>query len=244
MRKQRIERISTTTIGFMVILMVLCAVVITGLRPGGLTIFDDPGSAADWVAALGTWMIGFGATKFAANDYQLKLHERRRLLHQEAVETLTNVGAKLSAVRVWNKTVEMMGEYFSNFQRSGGRPGLLTDNLISVVNILRDTPWTAQDEGDFPLSLHERLMVSRLRSQVAYDMAMRLLDICQNGRGETFIISGHIGRIEELGELLCDVVSPLPEMLRALSERRAQLDKTKSRIAMKLKQEEDELLDG
>ncbi|MCA7024793.1 MULTISPECIES: hypothetical protein [Stenotrophomonas] len=228
----------------MVILMVLCAVVIAGLRPGGLMIFDNPGSAADWVAALGTWMIGFGATKFAANDYQLKLHERRQLLYKDNIKALTTVGAKLSAVRRWNKTVEMMGEYFSNFQRSGGRPGLLTDNLISVVNSLGDTPWTAQDEVDFPRSLRERLMVSRLRSQVACDLARDLLDICQNGGGESFIILTHIERIEELGELLCDVVSPLPEMLRALSETRAQLDKTKSRIAMKLKQEEDELLDG
>lgn len=244
MRKRRTERISATTIVFMVILMVLCAVVITGLRPGGLTIFDNPGSAADWVAALGTWMIGFGATKFAANDYQLKLHERRQLLYKETAKTLADVEAKLSAARRWNKNVETMGEYFSNFNDSDNSPGVITENLISVVNSVGNTPWTAEDEIDFPYRLREQLMISRVRSQIAYERARNLLEMCQVGVGRTIVVSNYRWVIADLGKLLDSVASPLPEMIRALTEKRAQLNTTKYRIATKLKQEEDELLDG
>lgn len=64
-------------IGFSVAVSVLAAVSVGWLRAGGLSVFDDPGSAADWVAALGTWAVGLAAFALAASDRRLKLHERR-----------------------------------------------------------------------------------------------------------------------------------------------------------------------
>ncbi|WP_146205531.1 MULTISPECIES: hypothetical protein [Stenotrophomonas] len=59
-------------------LLVVLGIIAAGLySPFGLSIFEDAGAVADWVAAIGTWVIGFGAIRLAAGDRELKLHERR-----------------------------------------------------------------------------------------------------------------------------------------------------------------------
>lgn len=60
------------------VVLLLLAVTMAGLLgPFGLSIFDEPGSAADWVAAIGTWAIGYGAISLSIGDRALKLRERQ-----------------------------------------------------------------------------------------------------------------------------------------------------------------------
>ncbi|MCI1154922.1 hypothetical protein MOQ18_01940 [Stenotrophomonas maltophilia] len=47
--------------------------------PGGLDVFHEPGSAADWVAAIGVWIAAFGTfvVGFGANNYARETHIQR-----------------------------------------------------------------------------------------------------------------------------------------------------------------------
>jgi len=47
------------------------------LAPGSIEISSDGGTFVDWIAAVGTWVIGIGAIRFAASDHALKISERR-----------------------------------------------------------------------------------------------------------------------------------------------------------------------
>lgn len=68
-----------------VVLLLLAVAIIGLLCPFGLSVFDEPGSAADWVAAIGTWAIGYGAISLSIGDRDLKLRERqeRRVMDLE-----------------------------------------------------------------------------------------------------------------------------------------------------------------
>lgn len=42
-------------------LLAASVVVVAAFNPGGVDVFEDPGSVADWVAGVGTWIVGYGA---------------------------------------------------------------------------------------------------------------------------------------------------------------------------------------
>lgn len=73
------------------LLLTVGIIVIGFFSPAGLSIFDDPGSAADWVAAIGTWVIGFGAIRLAAGDRELKLRERQEKRVEELNSELEEI---------------------------------------------------------------------------------------------------------------------------------------------------------
>lgn len=72
------ERLSVARVIWLSVLMLVATVVAKGWStPGGLELFDEPGSAADWVAAIGTWVVGLAAFVLASGDRRLRMHERR-----------------------------------------------------------------------------------------------------------------------------------------------------------------------
>lgn len=76
------------------IFLVPATVIVVGLfSPFGLSFFDEPGSAADWFAAIGTWVIGAGAMKIAYDA-------NAKLKHEMEVDSLAKSEAREAALRL------------------------------------------------------------------------------------------------------------------------------------------------
>lgn len=141
--------LSTTSIAILAIGIIFATVIIVGwFREGGLAVFDNPGSAADWFAAVGTWMIGFGATKFAANNYQLQLHERREKLLQDAESRLAATKAKLASVTNWSSDIRIYAGVFQQHPLNAMDSDLIQDVLKRTAKVLQEAPWDNHDMID------------------------------------------------------------------------------------------------
>ncbi|WP_155761038.1 hypothetical protein [Stenotrophomonas maltophilia] len=74
--------------------LIPAAVIVVGLfNPFGLSFFDEAGSAADWFAAIGTWVIGAGAMKIAYDA-------NAKLKHEREAEDLAKFEARQAALRL------------------------------------------------------------------------------------------------------------------------------------------------
>lgn len=82
-------------------LLVALSVIGAGLfLDSGLVVFDDAGSAADWFAAVGTWVIGFGAIRLAAGDRRQRDVEFDRLQLRDCQLSSVRVKAALGILEM------------------------------------------------------------------------------------------------------------------------------------------------
>ncbi|WP_164093695.1 hypothetical protein [Stenotrophomonas maltophilia] len=78
-------QVSSGRSAFLASVFLLLLVIGAGLfSPFGLSFFDDPGSAADWVAGIGTWAVGYGAIAISIAARRQEVAEKQR----KAVEDL------------------------------------------------------------------------------------------------------------------------------------------------------------
>lgn len=78
MKEKRVIETSLTSICLAGTVFFLCGVAIAWITFGihwKFSFGDGPGSRADWVAAIGTWIIGSGAWKIARDSHQQRLRE-------------------------------------------------------------------------------------------------------------------------------------------------------------------------
>lgn len=60
--KQAFTHVSLLRVTWLIPALIAAAVVgLAAFNPGGIEVFEDPGSIADWVAGVGTWVVGYGA---------------------------------------------------------------------------------------------------------------------------------------------------------------------------------------
>ncbi|WP_329836632.1 hypothetical protein [Stenotrophomonas geniculata] len=79
------DQVSSERSAFLAAVFLLLLVIGAGLfSPFGLSFFDDPGSAADWVAGIGTWAVGYGAIAISIAARRQEVAEKQR----KAVEDL------------------------------------------------------------------------------------------------------------------------------------------------------------
>lgn len=127
------------------LMTVLCVIAVGLFSPFGLSIFDDAGSAADWFAAVGTWVIGFGAMRLAAGDRELKLHERRERRLQEAKierSRFREVSGWASNMRV---QIAVMSERLSVAETD--RPSSVLPALKPVADAVRSIRWGVDEHN-------------------------------------------------------------------------------------------------
>ncbi|WP_447934788.1 hypothetical protein [Stenotrophomonas lactitubi] len=81
-----VSRVSWITSALMGAAVVMLAI----FNPGGLDIFEDPGSVADWVAGVGTWAVGYGAIaiSIAARRREIADERRKEVDHLQARQSV------------------------------------------------------------------------------------------------------------------------------------------------------------
>lgn len=178
---------STVNTILMASLIAIMGVIATGLfSPFGLTIFDDTGSAADWFAAVGTWVIGFGAMRLAAGDRELKLRERREKRLKEAKMDR----ARLKQISRWALTMQL--QLFKAGQRlrqTENRNSAKAHPILKrVADHIVDMEWGTDEQnvvGDAVANIAAKAHyeLNRVREFIAlYDGSLRQAVIDPNDR--------------------------------------------------------------
>ncbi|WP_049458537.1 hypothetical protein [Stenotrophomonas maltophilia] len=238
------ERISLLRSAVIALAIVLFVVVVVGWSfPGGLEIFDEPGSAADWVAAVGTWMIGFGATKFAANDYQLKLHERRERLLQDAERRLSALQVKVASIRNWSYQLQMAGQFFADYPMESANPKYIKEMLEGTERALRGIPWASEDVIDMRSEEIRALERTARDMDTAIVLVTTTLEIC-SGESAVSALPNHGETLKVLGGLLQQVADPMSSLAAYLDAEVNETRHSRARIIRKLRREADTLLNG
>ncbi|WP_312704142.1 hypothetical protein [Stenotrophomonas lactitubi] len=112
---------------------IIMAMVLTGSRIP-LKCFEG-GNAADWTAAVGTWVIGVGAIRYSASELGLKLHERREKRYGEVLATLGKYADLAVRARLWDYSLQK----FIAATQSGVMPTDAHELRVRVLAPLRES---------------------------------------------------------------------------------------------------------
>lgn len=82
--------------------------------------FDEPGSAADWVAAIGTWVVGLAAFVLASGDRRLRMHERREQKMLRLKLEISQVRGALAATSSARDRLDRPLQYFKALKEREG----------------------------------------------------------------------------------------------------------------------------
>jgi len=114
------------------------------------------GSLADWVAAAGTWAIGYGAWKYAREAHQLRLSEVRA---NEARALKTDARALLS-IKSRFETVFNCADIFSKVERDSEGRVSASDLAACVSNVkpfLKRIAWSHEERSELDSSPLEQI---------------------------------------------------------------------------------------
>ncbi|WP_295575084.1 hypothetical protein [uncultured Stenotrophomonas sp.] len=117
----------------------------------------EAGNAADWAAAAGTWVIGYGAWKYAREAHLLRASE----LQQGERRDLYMHAGRVQAIREWAKIVrrpfkvaEMAEKDIEGGLTTGAAEGVAEGALLLLKLIpLDDEAWRYLSEGDVELKI-------------------------------------------------------------------------------------------
>lgn len=194
-----------------VVLLLLAVAIVGLLGPFGLSVFDDPGSAADWVAAIGTWAIGYGAISLSMGDRALKLREQqeRRVteLERDFEEVDKVARSAKSADSELNDARESLAQEISDanavtirrLEGFGGSAGLAHIRRTAYV-----LAWT-------PTQLRLLSREAAVRAEEVNRIAERVISRCDQVPGK-----GHVDRQVEAAKEVQHAVRELQLMLPAL----------------------------
>lgn len=167
-------RLSQSSITFLFFSGFLLGVVITGVALLGsqipLKCFDG-GNAADWLAAGGTWVIGYGAWKYAREAHLL----RGRELEKDARRDRHLHAGRVQALREWAKIVRRPIKVTMDFEEDsegGLRVGTVRGAAKGAVKLLKlipldDEAWRYLDKCDVELKVKLATFIVLFESQAA-----------------------------------------------------------------------------
>lgn len=145
------SRLSMARTMWLAILFLAALVIGKGwLTPGGLEIFDEPGSAADWVAAIGTWVVGLAAFVLASGDRRLRMHERREQKMLRLKLEISQVRGALAATGSARGRLDRPLQYFKALNEHEGayENASLYDVGMAfkdVLDVITNPIWSAED---------------------------------------------------------------------------------------------------
>lgn len=213
------------------------------LRPGGMNIFDEPGSAADWAAAVGTWMIGYGANKFAGNSYQLKLHEKREVALKEATARVDALNSRVAGIEGWMSQIRMAQRLLQSFPFEVAKPNQVTEVINQIREFLQSGPWDMEDIVRMDLVVagevtkaERRLGEVQAWIQITVDRLVR--------DGETFASSTRVDELRSIAGLLDGVVDAGSKLIALISRDAAEQVAQRDRVAERLQRDFEDLLGG
>ncbi|MFT4409821.1 hypothetical protein ACLMOV_09360 [Stenotrophomonas muris] len=242
-----VDRLSIARTMWLAILLIAALVISKGwFTPGGLEIFDEPGSAADWVAAIGTWVVGLAAFVLASGDRRLRMHERREQKMLRLKLEISQVRGAIAATNSARDRLDRPLQYFKALKEHEG--AFENASLYDVgmafreaLDVVANPIWSPEDRMA-ATDLTDKVM--NAASRVANDLAGLITYINDNfmqrpreraaseNEGSIRSVSS---RIEKLDELLSDVGIGLIVTSEALAWSR-------DRLAEQLRKEFEELV--
>lgn len=145
------ERLSIARVIWLSVLILAAAVVAKGWStPSGLELFDEPGSAADWVAAIGTWVVGLAAFVLASGDRRLRMHERREQKMLRLKLEISQVRGALAATGSARARLDRALQYFKALNEHEGayEDASLYDVGMAfkdILDVIANPIWSAED---------------------------------------------------------------------------------------------------
>ncbi len=213
------------------------------LRPGGMNIFDEPGSAADWVAAVGTWMIGYGANKFAGNSYQLKLHEKREVALKEASARIDALKSRVAGIEGWMSQIRMAQRLLQSFPFDVAKPNQVTDVIDQIRKFLQSGPWDMDDIARMDqVAIGEITKAERRLGEVQAWIQVTVDRLDEDGRAS--VSSTRVDELRSIAGLLDDVVEAGARFVALISRDAAEQEAQRDRIAERLQRDFEDLLGG
>lgn len=105
----------------------------------------EGGNLADWLAALGTWVIGYGAWKYARDNYRHGMEEALRRKKQEEDRTIARIEAMIGICNQLLAVTRMVSNPPALYQ--SGDIELKTKALLDVaLTWLNDADWSDVDK--------------------------------------------------------------------------------------------------
>ncbi|PJO52258.1 hypothetical protein CR156_08705 [Stenotrophomonas lactitubi] len=177
------DRLSIARIIWLAILLVAALIIAKGwLTPSGLEIFDEPGSAADWVAAIGTWVVGLAAFVLASGDRRLRLHERREQKMLRMKLEISQLRAAIAATISARNRLDRPLQYFKALEEHGAafENAALYDVSVAfneIIDVVGQPIWSAEDRATATDSTD---LVMSIAIRIANDLAGRIAYINDN----------------------------------------------------------------
>lgn len=238
---------SFTRVLWLAIALFLGLIALAGLSmPSGIQIFDDPGSAADWVAAIGTWVVGVAAFTLAAGDRRLRLHERREqkmLRLKLEISQVRTAHVATNAILQRLKRARSFFNYLSRDESAFENTSLYDVGVAfsEILEVVQAPLWTP-DERSAANDQAEWAMVHA--SELAEMMKGRIRYINDNfmSRARTRPASENEGVIRKVHELLESLTSAIERAGLALENRIQLVTRDRDRLGRKLDEEFEELI--
>ncbi|WP_127563676.1 hypothetical protein [Stenotrophomonas indicatrix] len=188
--------------------------------PSGVQIAEDAGSAADWFAALGTWVIGYGAAAIAWRAGQRQEQEQENDREKSRRDELASLFGVLSIARRSVDAAEDAKEYF-NDSEDEGLPHATTlwvlGRLISRLDEIRgrEIELSVLSEGDQEIVFDLEEEASWLKA-VAMDLTQEI------NSDDDLEVKDHFA-VKYLLSSLSDMHAIGTKLVKSTTDRRAEL---------------------
>ncbi|WP_336683687.1 hypothetical protein [Stenotrophomonas maltophilia] len=186
------------------------------------------GSLGDWAAAIGTWVIGYGAWKYAREAHALRIvevaaTEARRL--REEVGALRSISYRLETIA--NCANHLLGELPKGEERvSASGVGA---SLRSVLPLLKGTSWSEHERAKLSYSVIDTIGLIEVCVLTVGDFSGRLIEVAT--QSPDMVMSGSYRGIEPVRDsssrMLAAALESMSEIettMRQLSDRAETLE--------------------
>lgn len=210
-------------------------------KPGGLSLFSEFGSVADWVAAAGTLMIGFGANKLARNSLELKFHEKRETRFKELNAKIDAFRFRTLGLTNWMSQVRIAQRMLDSYPFDLAQPNQVKEVLSEVINLTASAPWSAEDIARLDKdSVSRVIFAERQLGDVHAWIGVtieRISEADDNGLSEL-----RVGELRGIAGILDGVVDATSKLVAQVEHEVQAYNVERARIAARLQRDSDDLL--
>ncbi|WP_111193450.1 OapA N-terminal domain-containing protein [Stenotrophomonas maltophilia] len=189
-------------------------------EPGGLSISEGDESVADWVAAVGTWLVGYGAMAIAWRAGQREELDQKEAREKSRKEEFASLFGVLSIARRSVEAAEDVTEYFKDTDGLGlpRRTTLwVLSRLTSKLDEIR-----GRELNLSVLSESDQELIFDLEEEASWIAAVAADLADEIGRDDKLAIKGHYA-VDHLIEASDRLTLFANQLIESTTKRRAEL---------------------
>ncbi|MCX3879623.1 hypothetical protein [Stenotrophomonas maltophilia] len=192
--------------------------------PRAVDLVADSGSTADWVAALGTAVVGLGAIWFAYEAHKLRLKE----VFKEEEKDLTLEAGKLLATSYRLEIARHPGRSFAEIRILDGRVDcdFVQATLNTTLSALSGLEWKEDEIATLPPECIPTMVVLQMSIKEYLDLGRILLPKAQSNRtlaADSATYSAVVEAAQELGTECEQAIEGINTRLDEIRNRLAEL---------------------